>query len=352
MLRYWLLALPLALFLVLAPVAGQDAKKDDTKKDDTKKDDKKDDPKSSSDEADLKWGLKAGTTFFQKMVTKTEQQMTVSSNTVEQKQEQTFLFSWTPEKQEADGAWVIKQKIEVVIMKIDIGNQKIEYDSTKADNAGNNPLSEFFKSLVGSEFKITVKEESKENPRLKVTKIEGREDFVKKLTAANPQMKPLLEQILSEKAMIEMAEPTFAALPNAKKKKGDSWSKDTNLDMGPIGRYENTYRYTYEGKDDKEKELDKIKVETTLKYKEPGDTPGGATLPFKIKSADLKSTSASGTILYNPKLQRIEKTSMDLKLKGSLNIDIGGQPTVVDLNQTQTSVVETLEKNPYAEKPK
>jgi hypothetical protein len=363
MLRRWLLALPALLMvaIILAPVTAQekdapkkdkdkDAKKDDTKKDDkkddTKKDDKKkDDKKGDAGEADLSWGFKENKPFYQKMTTTTDQTMTVSSNQVVQKQKQVFGFSWTPVKFDKDkNEWVLKQKIEAVIMDIDIGNQKIAYDSTKKDQAAN-PLSDFFKALVGTEFTITL-----DMKKMEVTKLEGRKEFVDKLVAANPQMKPLLEQILSEKAMKEMAEPTFAALPGVKKKKGDSWAKKSTLDMGPIGTYENTYKYTYDGKDDKEKKLDRIKVETTLVYKAPGDNAAaGSTLPFKIKSADLKTTEAKGHILYDPELKRIEKTQMDLELKGKLVIDIGGQPTEVDLTQKQTSTVETSDKNPFGQ---
>jgi hypothetical protein len=363
--RRWLLALPVCLFLALVPAIGQDKDKDAAKDKDAVKDkdakDKKDakdakdtkDAKDAKDKTDkdktepkeptsydLDWGFKENKTFYQKMTTTTDQSLTVSSNKVDQKQKQVFVFSWTPVKKNDDGSWVIKQKIEDVQMNIDIGNQQIKYDSTNPDAGGNNPLSEFFKELVGSEFTLTLSKD------LKVTKIEGRDAFVQKLTRANPQMKPLLEQILSEKAMMEMAEPTFAAVPNAKKTKGQSWTKDSNLDMGPIGKYENSYKYTFDGPDDKEKKLLKIKVDTTLKYKEPGDAAGAAALPFRIKSADLKSTSATGTVLYDPEQKRIEKTTMDLKLKGELVIDIGGQPTKVELEQTQTSTVETSDKNP------
>ena len=64
------------------------------------------------------------------------------------------------------------------------------------------------KALVGSEFTLTVSADGK------VTKVDGREDFVKKLTSANPQMGPLLQQILSDDALKQMADPTFAAVPN------------------------------------------------------------------------------------------------------------------------------------------
>jgi len=356
--------------IIAVPVIAQDKDKDkdstaakdkdkdkDAKDKDSKDKDKKDKDKDVKDKdktdksskeepkgkATLAWKFEKGKALYQKMSTETTQNMKVMNQPVDQKQKQTFYFSYTPAEQKGD-EWVITQKIEGVSMDIDIGNQKISYDSTKGGGEANNPLADFFKALVGSEFKITLNTKD-----MTVTKLEGRQEFVDKLTKANPQMKPLLEQILSEKALMQMAEPTFAALPGGEKSVGDKWTKKTALDMGPIGKYDNEYTYAYAGKDDKDKSLDKITVDTVLKYTPPTEAAGTASsnLPFKIKSADLKSTKATGSILY--KDGRIDKSTMELNLEGKLSIEIGGQATDVELKQTQTSTVETSGK-PQIEK--
>jgi hypothetical protein len=322
----------LALACLALPLAGQEKDKKDT---DTDKD--KDPSKTV-----LKWKFEKNKTFYQTMTTDTKQTMKVMNNDVNQTQKQTFYFSWTPLKEEKDG-WLIQQKIIGVAMDIDIGGSKISYDSTKESNA-TNPLGEFFKALVDSEFTITLNTKTME-----VTKVEGREKFIDKLTKANPQMKQLLEQILSEKALKEMAEPTFAVVPPKEGEK--KWTKKTTLDMGPIGKYDNEYTYTDEGKDDKEKKLEKIKVDTTLKYAPPsGDVAGQGGLPFKIVSADLKSTNATGTILFDTEKGRVDSSTMKLDLKGELSIEIGGQKTKVELSQTQETTVTTSDDNPVSKK--
>jgi len=291
----------------------------------------------------LSWKFEKDKTFYQKMTTDTTQQMKVMGNDVNQTQKQTFIYSWTPLKQEADKSWVIKQTIEGVMMDIDIGGNKISYDSTKPEAAGN-PLADFFKALVKSEFTLTISSD------MKVTKIEGREEFIKKLVTANPQMKPLLEQILSEDALKQMADPVFAAVPGKEVKKGDSWKRESKLSMGPIGTYETTYNYTYDGPEGKDSKLEKITVKTELTYKAPGDNPAGGALPFKIKSADLKATEATGTILFNKEKGRVDKSDMNLKLTGKLSIEISGMTTDVELTQTQKTSVITSDDNPAAKK--
>jgi hypothetical protein len=311
-----------SVLLVLAlPLCGQEEKK--------------------NEKVTLAWKFEPGKTFYQTMTTKTEQTMKVMNSDVQQTQEQTFYFSWTP-KEEKDGVWTITQKIEGVKMNINIGGSPISYDSTQKSQA-QNALGEFFKALVGSEFTVHL-----DTKKMEVTQVEGGDDFIKKLGDARPEMKPLLEQILNEDALKEMAEPTFAVIPSEPKAVGDTWERKSSLNMGPIGKYDNTYTYTLEGAEGNDQ---KIAVKTELKYTPPDESKEGiGGLPFKIKSADLKSENAKGTILFDTVKGRVAKTDMQLELKGELSIEIGGTPTKVELSQTQTTTVETSDSNPIEKK--
>jgi hypothetical protein len=313
-------------------------KKEEPKKEEPKKEESKDPTKSP-----LEWKFEKGKTFYQTMTTSTNQTMKVMNNDVKQDQKQTFYFSWTPIDKDKDGKWTLEQKILGVKMDIDIGGSPIKYDSTGKDPGNaSNPLSEFFKALVGSTFKVTLDPKS-----LKITKIEGRQEFVERLVKANKQMQPLLDKILSEDALKQMAEPTFAVVPSdAAVEKGKTWKRETPLDMGPIGKYKNEYTYKYEGPDDKDKNLDKISVETKLTYTPPEKAEGIGQLPFRIKSAKLESKKANGTVWFNRKMGRVEKTDMSVELGGTLEIEIGGQQTKVDLTQTQETKVETSDTDP------
>ena len=296
----------------------------------------------AQEKSTIKWKFEKEKTFYQKVVTKTVQKMKVTGTDINQEQNQTFFFSWTPVKQDGDN-WELKQKIEGVILNIDIGGTKVQHDSTK-ESASTTPLSDFFKALVGTEFLVTINTKD-----MKVTKIAGREEFVKKLVNSNPQMQPLLDKILSEKTMVEMAEPTFGAIPNIEVTKGDkekgTWKRTTSLDMGPIGKYDNSYTYTYEGQD--EKKMDKISVKADLVYTKPVTSNAGG-LPFKIDSANIKTASSNGLILFDAAKGRIDRSSMSLKITGDLTVDIGGQKTKIELEQTQGTGVETMDVNPIS----
>lgn len=288
---------------------------------------------------ELKWKFEKGKPFYQEMTTDTTQKMTVMGQNITQVQKVTFFLSWTPVDKDKDGNWTVKQKIDGLKMEIEIGGNKITYDSVK-DAGQNNPLGEFFKQLVDSEFTLTV------NDKMEITKVEGKDKFIDKLAKANPQMETLLKEILSDDAIKQMADPTFGALPDKPVKKGDTWPRKNVLNMGPIGKYETDYTYTYEGKNKNEK-FHQIKVDTKLKYTPP-DSKAQPQLPFKITKADLKSDKkgTTGTILFDTDKGRVESSDMKLHLTGFLDIDIGGQSTKVNLDQTQTTTVKTTDTNP------
>jgi uncharacterized protein DUF6263 len=306
---------------------------------------------SANAQAPLQWkGFKdKGKVFYQTMTTKTTQKMKVQEQEVDQVQSQTFYISWEPMGEDKDKNYSVKQKIIGVKMDIQIGGNNISYDSTAKDKNAN-PLTDFFNALVGSEFTLTVK------PDMTVTKIDGRKDFIDKLTNANNALKPLLDSILSEKAMEQMFDQSFGVLPSEKDKipkleKGKSkWEKkDVKLDLGPIGSYLTTYEYTSEGA---EKNLEKIAVKATLKYQPPVNTKDGG-LPFKIKSADLstdKSKESKGEILFDTDKGRIDSSKMNMFIEGKLDIEVGGMTTTVYLTQSQVSELKTSDTNPVQKK--
>jgi len=221
-------------------------------------------------------------------------------------------------------------------MDIQIGGNPITYDSTK--DTASNPLADFFKALVGAEFKLTL------GPDMKVVKIDGREDFLKKLIPANPQMEPLLKQILSDEALKQMADPAFGVVPGKPVKKGDTWERKSVLNMGPIGSYDSTYKYTDEGAEEKDKNLVRIKVDTKLKYVPPAASASG--LPFRITEGKLDSKDATGTVVFDTSKGRVASSTQTLKLEGNLKIEIAATTSEVKLSQTQTTNVRTTDDNP------
>src|SRR5262249_16787779 len=199
-----------------------------------------------------------------------------------------------------------------------------------------NPLTDFFKTLKGAEFKLII------GPDFRIVDVEGLDKLVADLTKNSPQMESILKSILTKESLKQMSDPAFAGVPAKPVKRGDRWTLETKLEMGPIGTYKTEHKYTYKGRD---KNLERIDVETKLTYQAPDPKAGGG-LPFKIKKADLKSKSASGVLYFDAKKGRLDHSEMKLDLEGKLTIEIGGMETEVDLSQQQETTVRVLDKKP------
>ncbi|MBI1831064.1 MAG: hypothetical protein HYR84_06410 [Planctomycetes bacterium] len=271
--------------------------------------------------------------FYQKQYTKTKQEMKVQNQVVIQTQEQTFLIEWTAQAKDATGNYVVKQKIVGVSMDINIGGNKISYNSyTKPQPK--NPMTDFFDALTKQELTFTIKSDLSE-----VVKVEGDAAFIKGLSEINPQMQNLLKHILSEKALKKMAEPTWFAYPanNTFPDAGKTWSRKSDLDLGPIGKYDTNFDFKYiELKDG----MDKIGVETKLTYTAPADKQG---LPFVIHEAKLTATDGKGTATFDRAKGRFASSDLSMKLSGTLTIEVGGMRTTVTLDQEQNATSTTAD---------
>ena len=294
----------------------------------------------------LGWKFVKDQAFWQVMTTTTTQSIKVQGLDVGQNQEQTFIFKFDPMNQVGD-KWIIKQTIEGVKMRIDIAGSPVSYDSTNeaAGGGSNTALSEFFKALKGSQFTLTIGKD------MTVEKVEGRDEFVKKLVAANKQLEQLLTSILGEEALRQMADPSFGVVPKEAKKVGEKWSKNLKLGLGPLGNYDNTYNFTYLKQTGDIAEID---VAVELKYTPPAADQGGGALPFKIKAGRIDQVKDEkynkGKVMFNTKLGRLESSNVSVKMTGELTLDIGGTTTVVTLTQDQTTDVKTFDKSPIVEK--
>ena len=294
---------------------------------------------AGQDKSRFELKLEKDKAFYQMMKTEVTQIIKVQNQDLTQKQDSTFYFKWTPEKQEGD-KWTLKQRIEGLKMSIDISGNPINYDSTKKDqpgSAGNPGLMDFFKNLEGAEFGVTLNTKD-----WKVEKVDGKDEFIKKLGAGNAQMDSLLKKIMTDDALKQMADPTHNLIPDAPKAAKETWEKKQTLGLGPIGSYEVTYKFTYQGKDATRKELDRIEVATTLTYKPPTENTDG--LLFKIKDGKITSkepkAGQTSYILYNPATGRVVDAKIFLELRGDLTVTIGGTDSKVELDQTQVTSIE------------
>jgi RNA polymerase sigma factor (sigma-70 family) len=272
--------------------------------------------------------------FYQEVTITSKQVLKVVNQGVPQEQQQTFYFRWAPQEQHQDGSWVLTQKIEGVKVDLDVGGNKLTFDSTRGGDP-RSALVDFYKGLVGAEFRVTLDRDGN------VQKVEGRDEFLKKLAASAPALETLGTQLLSNDAVRQAAETSFPALLQGSVRPGDSWTWKSKLDLGALGAYRATYQYTYLGREGK---VDRIQVAYTLAEQRP--VGGDAGLPFPIKKGKVTHTRGTGTILFDRVRGRIASLELDLRLEGELTIGNAREEAQVQLVQTQTTTVKTTDTSP------
>jgi hypothetical protein len=285
----------------------------------------------------LEWKFEKNKTFYQKMTTDTRTTGKARGQEINQRVKQTLISSWTPLEQKPDGSWVIKVKVEACQTEIEDQGKKTSWDSTKDD--GVNPLSEFIKLQRDVELTLTV------SPDLLITKVAGREELVGKLVEFNPQMKPLVEAFWGEDAIKQMADPIFGAVPNREVKRGDTWSRESTLSMGPFGSISNKYTFSDEGPGTAAN-VEKVLVKNALTYKPSAEIKLGDVLSVKVKAADLKTVEAGGVVEFRKDWGRVERSEMKLTITGKVTIEVGDETTDVDLTLRQSTTVTTSDENP------
>ena len=136
--------------------------------------------------------------------------------------------------------------------------------------------------------------------------MDGREEIIKKHVSANKQLEQLLNKILGEEAMKQMADPCFGVVPKEPKKIGDKWNKVVKLSLGPLGTYGNTYTFTYV-----KQTGDNAEIDVAVDWYTPPGGQGGETCRSDQGRQDRAIEGRQvqqGKIVFNAKLGRIESS--------------------------------------------
>jgi hypothetical protein len=287
------------------------------------------------DRAELKWNLQSSKTFYEEFTTETKQKMRVMDMDMTQTQKEVLLIRWSPQGRDEKGNWVIKAMFLAIKLEVHGPADRFRFDSTRGAERFDLPFACLYdKALVGQEFRVVV------TPKLKILRVAWHEPFLdaSKGPAWLSVLKSFRLQLLAESILLRVSEATFGGLPGLAIKKADSWTQVDSLNLGPIGDYQKTSKYTYAGKEDRFHRIDLV---TTLAF-----VGAKAGLPFQIKKADIKSKDSVGVIFFDGANGRLEKSEVNLDLQAELTLEIGGFSTLVEIWQTQKTTVKTTDQSP------
>jgi hypothetical protein len=273
----------------------------------------------------LEWKFKEGDKFYLESVNTTKHTMKIGGRVNNQDVENTTVDSYEVVKTDADQI-VLKKTVESV--------------DAKTSGLGAEEAASAAKKMKGAVFMVTV------DPRRSVvTKVEGVEEYVKKITGGNPLQQQAMSLSVNEATVREDVQNILVGfLPEKPAEKGETWTRKAKLSMGPIGSFDTTGQYTYRGKSKLDgKPVDKIDVKWTFTYVPPKDKGG---FPFEISKGDLKTDSATGTYYFDADGGKLVQMDRKYRIKGTLTIKSMDQQLLMEIDQDATSKTRLLDKAP------
>jgi len=269
----------------------------------------------------LEWKFKEGDKFYVEDVSDMRQSLSVIGKDVNQKTKITTINSYTV-KQVSGKTVRLEQKTE----SVDV--------NSSGDGVGGQ-LEKIMDKLQGAVFTVTLTDG-------KVTKFEGYDDFIKKVSDGDDLAAKFGKTLLSEDLMKKTIELTFANLPDKAVKAGDTWAKDVTIPCGELGDFKSSNDYTFKERD---KDGAVITYKGTMAYVPPKG-PGAFGGLLKIVKGKIKSDNVKGTIVFDPEKGRLVRASSTMAVRGSLTIEIMGNSLDMDIRVDQTTSSRVLAKNP------
>jgi hypothetical protein len=268
----------------------------------------------------LEWKFNEGDKFYVEDVSTLKNKIGFMGKEYDQTTKVTMVTSYKVDKKTSDST-VLTSKIENVEVKSMAGLGE--------------SLDKMLEKLKGAVMKITLDKNNK------ITKFEGYEDFIGKLTAGDEETGKIIKKIITEDTLKQSSDQMFAFLPPNPVSKGDTWKHDAKVPFGGMGEFKASQEYTYLGK---EAAGEKVALKGSLTYLPPkGDSTFGL---FKIVRGNLKAEGAKGTMFFDAAKGRPIRYSMAMVMRGTLTLDIVGMMTDMELTMDQSSTSRVLNRNP------
>jgi hypothetical protein len=164
----------------------------------------------------IDWKFQQGDTFFLETENKNNQTMKVAGQAIPSDTDTTDVHKFE----------VVSASADSVVLKRTVVAVKIKSQSPAADE-----LEKMHQRVIGMSINLTL------DPRArKVTKVEGVDEYVKKLIGDNPLLKMMVGNNITEDTVKdEMEQWLVAFLPGKEVSRGEKWRRKSVMSFGPFG---------------------------------------------------------------------------------------------------------------------
>jgi hypothetical protein len=241
--------------------------------------------------------------------TTTKQTLTLAGMDIDTKSSTFIVATNSIGKRAADGTLKVEEKVDTMQSEISTPGGLIQFDSANADKKADNPLLEPVMEIFRSVCRNPVIVEFDAKNKITAVKLPDGE-YEKLPDAAKDQLNP--EKL---KKMIENA---IQFLPDEPVKKGDTWERSSEQNLGAGQTMSFRTKYEYQGTIEKEgKTLDKI---TGKAFEVSFAINGNAML--QVTKSDLKIIDSESTFLFDRARGSVVSSSSKVQIAGPLTLVI------------------------------
>jgi hypothetical protein len=182
--------------------------------------------------------------------------------------------------------------------------------------------------------------DSKSTDRDLITEVKGYAELTADLLKDNP-FGASFGGAADNKTAVHTEQTALVILSEKPVKPGDKWEVPFDIELTKVGKLKGKITYTYEGPD-KVGDRKTARIGATTEISMELDIDQGAT---KVKGT-LATTSASGTVQFDPEAGRVVSIKQTSSMTGKLTVEAGGMMIPVENSQDQTESFELLDKLP------
>jgi hypothetical protein len=257
----------------------------------------------------------------------------IGGQNIEQTMNMAFKTSMTASQHEDGKRKRVAMRYGRLAMEMNMGGQKMEFDSDKQDPATSGGPLAGMAALVGKEFRLLLDENDQ------LLDVENLEEITKGF-AGDPVASKVLGQFLTKDSMKDLIQGSMLrAMPDHPVKPGESWPVSYGAKMGQMGSMKVQGTYTYNKPVQKDGHAcvligmtATLTLDMDLTQIAGGAAGGNAEAAEAVKKLDMKLSDAlmTGSITFDPELGMARDMEITTNMKMSMTLPAGAQPPNAD----------------------
>lgn len=269
----------------------------------------------------IQYNLRPGDSFYVQLTTNRTGAFTVAGNVSKEVSEH-----------------VVLQKLEVLRVEPN-ENVRVLHTIVKTLEKKNGQDIKEPLSMAGANVQVTY------NTAMVPQRIDGYEEFIQTLAGKQVSSQETLRSMMTKEAVLQLVSSYLAVTPGAAVKVGDSWKRDEQIPLGPLGSFTMNRTLKYAGPVQLNgANVDRIVIDGSMTYAPPAGNDPKA--PFRITRGTMDAKQMKGEVLFDSQAGRMVSLVLEYETVGDFVLEASGQTVEMKIAGSEKNTVEVFDQLP------